>query len=307
MTKINMKFNASIKSLAFLLTFCFSPLVCASTAELVLDMPNESVLPHRFRTTEQPLPPGFVVKGFKELGIAGTSQFSEKALLEIIKHFPAPFIVVDLRQESHGFIDGNAVTWLNKDDNLNRGKSAAQIQQIERQLLDDLKQQPAITVIAEAKSAQRHVLSLPNKTIQTEQQLVESIVLQYQRFYITNHFAPVAKDVDEFIKFIKKYPATTKFLFHCRGGAGRTTTYMVMLDMMRNAKQLSFDEIMQRQIALGGENFFRLPVSNDYKYLPAKQRLAFLKKFYEYCHGNQNNYKTSWTQWVNKTRKVKKG
>lgn len=305
-----MKFNTLVRIITGLIT-----LYCASTAfasvtdsvSLVLDMPNEAKLPHHFRTTDQPLPANMTAVGFKKLGMAGTAQFSEKALLEIIKHFPQPFIVVDLRQESHGFIDGNAVTWLNKYDNLNQGKTAAEIQRIEQQLLNELKKRASITVIANAKTAQRQVIELPNKNIQTEQQLVEGLGLGYQRFYITDHFAPVAKDIDKFIRFIKANPPTTRYLFHCRGGAGRTTTYMTMLDMMRNAKQLGFEQIVQRQIALGGHDFYQLPAPTEYRYLPAKQRLVFLKKFYEYCRTNNDNYKTGWTQWLNKTRKVKKG
>ena len=38
--------------------------------------------------------------------------------------------------------------------------------------------------------------------------------------------------------------------FHCKQGIGRTTTFMIMYDIMKNAKEVSLDDIVKRQVAL---------------------------------------------------------
>jgi len=283
---------------------------CANRAqglELILDMANRVALPHRFWTAEQALPAGAMVSvtGLSDLAIAGTSQFSEMALQEITRHFKAPFIIVDLRQESHGFIDGNAVTWMNQWNNANRGETAAQILQDEKERLFGLQTLPTIPVIANAKDETRHRIFLSNKDIQSEQQLAKKMGLGYQRFFITDHFAPNATEVDRFIRFYQGLPKETRLLFHCRGGAGRTTTFLIMVDMMQNAKRVSFEDIVKRQMLLGGKDLLKLPGANEYKYGPAKLRQDFLKLYYQYCRSNNDHYRTSWSEWLNRYQKVK--
>lgn len=294
------------RSIIFFPVLLLSAIASASKVaapELVLDMVNQAVLPHRFQTTQQALPSGVPVTGLRDLAVAGTSQFSEKGLREITHYFKPPFIIIDLRQESHGFIDGNAVTWSNKRNNVNQGKMAAQIRQDEKQWLLGLQAQRAIPVIANAKDTARHMIYLPNKDIQSERQLVKKRGLGYQRFFITDHSAPNTTTVDEFIRFYQGLPKGTKLLFHCRGGAGRTTTFLMMVDMLRNAKQVSFEDIVKRQMLLGGKDLFRLPLVNDYRHTLAKQRQVFLQKFYQYCRSNEDNYHTSWSEWASKHRR----
>jgi protein tyrosine phosphatase len=97
---------------------------------------------------------------------------------------------------------------------------------------------------------------------------------------------------------MKQIPQNQWLYFHCKGGKGRTTTFMAMVDMIHNAKQHSFEEILIRQQKLGGQNLLNLNPAkplNNY----AAERLEFLNSFYQYCQQN-NVGKTSWKVWVRK-------
>ncbi len=56
------------------------------------------------------------LSGLNTLNISGSKQFSEQNLPLIISNIKTslPITVVDLRQESHGFINGLPVSWANK-------------------------------------------------------------------------------------------------------------------------------------------------------------------------------------------------
>ena len=70
-----------------------------------------------------------------------------------------------------------------------------------------------------------------------------------------------------------------------------------MIDMLHNAGKLSYDEIMTRQVLLGGQDL-RTSTSKD----PVKKegyvrRALFLQHFYSYAKANPTMEK-SWSEWV---------
>jgi hypothetical protein len=73
---------------------------------------------------------------------------------------------------------------------------------------------------------------------------------------------------------------------------------MAMYDMMKNAKYVTFDDIITRQHALGGSDLNEMPQKDHFKYKYATDRLRFLKNFYEYAKSNNDNYSTTWMQWL---------
>lgn len=84
------------------------------------------------------------------------------------------------------------------------------------------------------------------------------------------------------------------------GGAGRTTTFMVMYDIMKNAHKLSLNDIVQRQALLGGNNILEISQSEDdaWKKKAAIERKHFIEKFYKYVHDPEGFQSTSWRQWA---------
>ena len=66
----------------------------------------------------------------------------------------------------------------------------------------------------------------------------------YCRFPTTDHVRPRDTEVDAFVAFASTLPTDTWLHFHCRGGDGRTTTFLVMHDTMHNAPGVSIEDIL---------------------------------------------------------------
>ena len=90
--------------------------------------------------------------------------------------------------------------------------------------------------------------------------------------------------------------------FHCQAGKGRTTSFMVMYDMMKNPS-VSLKDILHRQYLLGGSYIaydpsMPYPTKNwkdDYYHVKARM----VAKFYEYVQQNHaNNYAMPWSVWL---------
>ena len=75
---------------------------------------------------------------------------------------------------------------------------------------------------------------------------------------------------------------------HCPAGRGRTTTFLAMYDMMRNAVNVSFDDILARQAMIGGKDLTEPFAIGDWRYEHHFERLQFLMDFYNYCLENPN-------------------
>jgi Inositol hexakisphosphate len=272
---------------------------------LILNMENFSEIPRNFRTSSDSLreneySPSTI--GLKELRISGSSQFSEEGLNTIIKildvHFP--LTIVDLRQESHGFVNGAAVSWFRNNFWDNNDKTVEQIEVEEQNQLNIFLIKQNIFPEKKVKYPQIVKLKIPFqvKTIATEKQLVKSLNLDYVRISITDHNRPSDENVDRFVQFINNLPKETWLHFHCSAGVGRTTTFMTMYDMMHNAKYVSLEDILLRQHYLGGFNFTKLPDDTVWKYPYALARKDFIEKFYLYCRENTDNFMSSWIEYL---------
>jgi len=73
---------------------------------------------------------------------------------------------------------------------------------------------------------------------------------------------------------------------------------MSMYDMMHNAKNVSFEDIMKRQTLIGGSDLLNVDDKDK-----SETRLDFTKKFYNYCKENQDGFQTSWSQWLKNNTK----
>lgn len=221
--------------------------------------------------------------------ISGSGQFSSENLKELAPKVRSiagevdKIILIDLRLESHGFINTVPVAWKG-DQNLD--KSIEEIFDDETTRLQDL-------FIAQ------EIDGYPIYFIATEQELAIENEFEHVRLPTLDHSHPRDEIVDEFLNIIKDNPASWLHV-HCAVGKGRTTTFLAMFDMFYNAKDVSFDEILKRQKEIGGQDFKKyLDTPNKH---PKKQalflaRLAFLEKFYQFCH-DENPYEMTWQEWI---------
>jgi len=225
-----------------------------------------------------------------------------------------PMIMVDLRQESHGFfqlaqpIQGEsaiAVGWFAERDWMNIGKSLVSVQVDENSRLAAAKQSRSVTV-NEIKSVNQEggictMKPYPVEVIgwATEGQLVKTAGIDYRRFPTTDHVRPRDEEVDRFVDFETALKPGVWLHFHCRGGDGRTTTFLAMHDIIHNAPKVSVDDILMRQYLLGGVPLTQPGDSKSFKYPFAVERADFVQRFYDYvCAAKPGGFKLSWSAWV---------
>src|SRR5262249_1063790 len=186
------------------------------------------------------------LSGLSYLHASGSGQFSEQNLNQIIHELsisPEKFVVFDLRQESHGFINGNPISWTDGNYNYaNLHKSRSEIETDEYQRL---------MLAARAGRIVINPVQDPTKVkvraVKTERAMVEGLGSRYVRLPVTDHNRPSNQIIDEFVKLIRSLPQDQWIHFHCRAGKGRTTTFLTLLDIMKNAREVSLDDILARQ------------------------------------------------------------
>ena len=233
-----------------------------------LDAKDRDQLPRRFRTANSAFRShvdvkktgkGFTMtpsrKGLDRLNISGSAEFSvgefEKLVSVLKKQANGPIYIVDLRQETHGIFNGNAVSWFGARDWGNIGKNKTDVLKDEMRRLCAAKGKSLIvTMLDEGKKSIDPKL-MKISSVMSERQMVEQNGLYYYRIAATDHIWPSPENIDDFIAFIRSLPDHAWLHFHCQAGKGRTTIYMAMYDMMKNP-DISLEDILSRQYLLGG-------------------------------------------------------
>ena len=258
---------------------------------------QETVLPHNFRTSDaKHIRTSLNFTGLKFLRASGSGQFSENAFAEILQYLSLPadkVVVVDLRQESHGFINGKPVSWT--DGKYNYGNLHKNKSEVERD------EHLRLTFAAQAKKIIINPSVDPTKlsvhTVKTERDLVENMGCQYIRLPVTDLNRPSNEVVDQFVEYAKHFSNDEWVHFHCKGGKGRTTTFMTLLDMMRNSHCVSCEEIIARQKLIGGSDLSAVAKADLEKARAAHERYEFVQKFYLYCT-QVPNFTLKWSEWL---------
>lgn len=216
---------------------------------LILDSVNyNSVLPKHFRkTTDLAVVKDnkdLDLKGLDKLNISGSQQFSGNNIDLLTKAIDTslPMTVIDLRQECHGFINGFAVSWADARNNANVGLTRDQVIAKEKEDLKSIKLNEPITFYNNSKQ------TMDVKTVQSEEELTKSKNLGYERVTVRDGGIPTDDMVDYFMEFIKSKPKDSWLHFHCKEGIGRTSTFMIMYDMINNYKDVNADGIIKRQL-----------------------------------------------------------
>jgi protein-tyrosine phosphatase len=249
-----MKKPAKFYSLIFLTIFfsCILIVSCPkaiSDVNLVQDSGKVNKLSSHFRKTTDKITLSknqkVNLQGLDKLNISGSNQFSETGLSLIKESIPNGFSIIDidLRQESHGFINGIPVSWKNSKNNANAGLSKDEVILDENKKLDSIPLNEPITLYNTNKSI------IP-KVVENEETLAKNNGLSYIRIPVTDGQLPTDDMVDYFIDIVKNQPANSWLHFHCKAGIGRTTTFMIMYDIMKNYNEVSLNDIITRQVLL---------------------------------------------------------
>lgn len=296
---------------------------------------NNKVVPGQFRTSDTLIQaalnkPNFngSIFGLDRLRIAGGQQFSTSQFDAIRSELPLLGAVLDLRKESHGFLNGLPISWYGQANAANLYLSPDEVLRDERNRLRLLNVSAMVDVSHVLKESTLGEVSdirtarVQVRNVFSEEYLVKDLhSIKYHRFFITDHHGPSAAEVDRFVYFVVKWNQTyyesnaqPYIYLHCRGGFGRTTSMMAIYDMIYNCKNVNFHDILNRMALMGGRNLVteydgldgeikaKDPgIMGTYKHYKAILRYNRLKHFYEYCRANMDNFQTSYSTFAAKT------
>lgn len=310
------------------LLFLFSCSVCAEVAydpcsvygwphmasESSILAPGDIVLDAEDVGSEADIPRNFrvVPKSWGVL-LAGTGQFSKGGFKVAQKHLMTGFnaqqkdiYVVDLREESHGFINDDAVTWYGGPLGQGLNQPVDVVEKLEQKWLNGVKPGQKIFVYTVKKDKKtsfvktKRPIETKVESVMSEKEMVEKMGSHYVRIPVTDHYAPESQDIDQFLDFVKTLPPGAVVLFHCRAGRGRTTTFMVLYDILKSP-DVSLVDIVKRHADIGGIDLIgSAHKKTSWNRAPAIKREKIVEDFYEYRHAPDGYEKTSWTKWTQK-------
>ncbi len=274
--------------------------------DIDLNMANQ--LPRNFRTTDNPLNMNNGEKpattGLSDLRASGSGEFTPGSLKLVLARTRGPVTVFDLRQETHIFVNKLPVSWYASRDWVNVGRSQSAIVAGEAARVQSLKPGSEIAVRPGHPVKHGSVNSVMPEQVtveraSTEQNIVEGAGAHYVRITVTDHTCPLDDDVDRFILAVRALPQDGWSHFHCEAGLGRTTTFMVLYDMLRNANRVSLEDIVLRQKILShGYDVLQPDEPGNWKAPYAAERAAFVRAFYKYARANPNGRPQLWSEWL---------
>ncbi len=208
--------------------------------------------------------------------------------------------IIDLRQEPHAILNKRAISWYGYRNQVPNN--------LEHRLINQLSAKKHVRVYQGLdKLVDGHFIPQGSSLIKINKIITEKFLIEqelganYLRILVTDHFAPNASQVDLFVSFVQQLPEDSWLHFHCRGGKGRSTTFMAIYDIIINGKNLTLDEILKRQYKLGGSKLSTVNFSIDrkkWKTTSVKDRYNFIKKFYDYVLDANGYNKSTWSTWL---------
>ena len=211
----------------------------------------------------------------------------------------AKIFLLDLRQESHGFANSLPVSWYSDHNAANAGKNTSEVMAIEVEQLKKLRGvETTFKPLGNADTKLFKPIMIIPRVVQTERDASEKIGFEYVRFTAADMQFPAPEIVDDFIIFVANLPENAWLHFHCQAGHGRTTTFLVMYDIMKNP-DVSLEEICKRHYLLGGSNLLLEPEGNDWYAKMARDRAKKIRLFYDFVQGTRSEQiGLQWSEWL---------
>ena len=266
-------------------------------------------------------------KGVDQLYISGSAEYSADQFANMVDRIneltnqvlghTLPIYIIDLRQETHGFVYGTnedtseAISGIpfsaQAEHNwVNIGMSTKEVIAKEKSILAGMAGKE-ITYSSGRPGRPGSSGTTPTTTtisvsrFITEEQMVKETDenIGYLRLAIPDRTCPEPEIIDMFIHFVKGIDMNNSWLhFHCLAGIGRTGIMMSVYDMMKNP-DVPMTDILTRQ-TMTGSGYPMSPASSQ-EYLAAydAERLRLIPLIYQYIQENwKANYPISFSEWL---------
>ena len=270
--------------------------------------------PNAFRSTTQTVSGSFVCKtGLDKLCISGSSQFTANQIATIVQDVTvnetikrSDFFIVDLRKEQHFFANGRAFAIFTPYLAGYAGQTAEEILSQEMEIKKHLEKADQLLIHkilekgANGAITKSEVHKTPVDRLMTEEMLSTQMGVRYVRLGVQDHCSPDDVTIDKFLELVGSLPARNWIHFHCHGGKGRTSTFFLMYDILRNHSALSLRSLIDRQMALGGKDLENTAKSTQIEKEEAEKRLHFIHRFYAYATAHDGYGHHTWREWVTK-------
>lgn len=242
-----------------------------------------------------------------DLKISGSGQPTASSLI-ILKSFfekkitqDGKIYIVDLREESHGFANGFPVSYYTEKNLANFFKPRNRIEDIEvEQLTDMLGRNFDFLPLGNEDKKLLKPVNVTVGNVATERQKATELGLIYLRFPTTDMYFPTPEIVNQFINFVASVNEDDWVHFHCQAGNGRTSTFMIMYEILKNPDQ-TLEEISERQIKLGGSDLLKYNDGDPKNYYVQAHNLRAdnVRKFYDYAYKlNHNQIDILWSKYI---------
>lgn len=242
-------------------------------------------------------------EGLNGLNISGSAQFSEPQLHQLAVTLRKlakgkRVYVIDLRQESHVFLNGHPISWYELHNWANSGLSLEQIQRDEAERFGALagKTIRAYGVSHDSKSGK---IKFKVHSCVTEREAVESEGFTYLRLPAPDLRWPPAPLIDDFIEFVKGIDMDQSWLhFHCHAGTGRTGIFMMLYDKLKNPS-VSMEDIAIRHALTGSEYPLRRVRSQSFHGQLNDEKARMMPLLFQYIDENrESGYAVAWSEWL---------
>jgi hypothetical protein len=233
-----------------------------------------------FRTCQDPVTQslkGVNLQGLKDLPVSGSNRLLLDDLQKKLRHVEGPIYVVDLTGGGQTYYQGKyPIDFLGLDS-----KHPELLQYKLRRWF----------VMGNAPYD-------PNLFVD-EKTVVESYGYTYVDLYQKRRETPAGDMVDRLIQLVKNLPKGAHLHLHCRGGKGRTTSIMVLIDIIINGREVALEDIVKRHYLLGGINLFDTKVWKNGTYTKDQlnRRKEFIENFYDYVNDPEGYDHMSWVDW----------
>ena len=237
------------------------------------------------------------VRFLQEEGMSGSAQFSETQFHDLagkLREQAEEVWIVDCRLESHGLINGIAVSWCGVDNGANLGKTVKEVEAEE----DALSGLTGTTITAYTAENDRPMegMEIAVEKWETERALAEAEGMNYLRLACPDHCWPPAEVIDAFIDFAGKLEEDVWLHFHCQAGSGRTGAFMTIYEMMQKP-DAPVEDILRHQAETGSGNL--VDRSAPEKSHAQKERCVLARAVYQYISANrESGYKVKWSDWL---------